>query len=97
MPRILTAAEAGSYRITAIPNNPATIVVAMIAERRVKRRPRLRDATPARARARARARAKIRDAYQWGNQIKIARVFLTPAFLASQPPMLSRICMSGYI
>ena len=58
MPDILTAAEAGSYRITAIPNNGAATVVAMIAERRVKRRPSLRAATP--------ARAKMRAGYQRG-------------------------------
>ena len=58
MPRILTAAAGASYRITAIPSSPATTVVAMIAERSVKRRPSLRAATP--------ARAKMRAGYQRG-------------------------------
>ncbi len=58
MPRILTNVEAASYRITAIPSSPATTVVAISAERSVKRRPSLRAATP--------ARAKIRAGYQRG-------------------------------
>lgn len=49
MSRILTAPRSSSYRITAIPNSPATTVVAMIAERSVKRRPTRKEATPARA------------------------------------------------
>ena len=44
MPRILTAGEAASYRITAIPSSPATTVVAMSAERMVRRRPSLKEA-----------------------------------------------------
>ena len=58
MPRILTAAKSTSYRITAIPSSPATAVVAMIAERRVKRRPSLIAATA--------VRAKMRAGYQRG-------------------------------
>ncbi len=49
MPRILTAAAGASYRITTILSSPVTIVVAMSAGRSVKRRPRRREATPARA------------------------------------------------
>lgn len=47
MPRILSAAEPRSYRTTAIPSSPATTLVAMIAERSVKRRPMLVAAPPA--------------------------------------------------
>ena len=36
-----------AYSVTAIPNNAATTVVAMIAERRVKRRPSLKAARSA--------------------------------------------------
>lgn len=39
MPHILTAAKAASYNATAIPSSAAATVVAMIAERSVKRRP----------------------------------------------------------
>lgn len=53
MSRILTAPRSSSYRITAIPNSPATTVVAIIAERSVKRRPTRKEATPASAKRRA--------------------------------------------
>ncbi|WP_261342432.1 hypothetical protein [Lacipirellula limnantheis] len=41
MPGIQTAGAETSYNTTDIPSRPATIVVAMIAERSVKRRPSL--------------------------------------------------------
>jgi hypothetical protein len=56
---------------TAIPSSLATTVVAMIAERSVKRRPSLREATP--------PRAKMRDAYQWeSHTIFLIILYISP-------------------
>ena len=78
MPRILAAAESASYKITAIPNSPATTVVAMSTERSVKRWPSLRKATP--------ATAKMRAGYQRGKYTTPCRYRIAAAtgFRASE-------------